>query len=49
VAEQSAQGGCGCLIPGGVQGQARWGPRHPDLISDLVVANSAQSRGIGTW
>jgi len=27
---------CGCPIPGGVQGQAGWGPGQPDLLSDLV-------------
>jgi len=35
--EQVAQGGCGCPIPGGIQGQA-----------GLVVGNPAHSRGVGT-
>ena len=30
--EQVAQGGCGCPIPGGTQGQAGWGPGQPELL-----------------
>jgi len=26
VLEQAAQRGCGCPIPGGIQGQVGWGP-----------------------
>ena len=29
---QAAQSGCGCPIPGGVEGQVRWGPVQPDLV-----------------
>ena len=29
VLEQAAQKGCGCSIPGGVQGRAGWGPGQP--------------------
>ena len=42
--EQVAQGGCGCPIPGGIQGQAGCGSRQPGL----VVGNPAHSRGIET-
>jgi len=30
--EQVAQGGCGCPIPGGIQGQAGCGSGQPDLV-----------------
>ena len=30
---QAAQRSCGCPIPGGIQGQARWGPGQPELLS----------------
>ena len=30
--EQIAQGGCGCSIPGGIQGQAGCGPGQPGLV-----------------
>ena len=39
--EQVAQGGCGCPIPGGIQGQAGCGSGQPDL----VVGNPAYNRG----
>ena len=42
--EQVAQGGCGCPIPGGIQGQAGCGSGQPGL----VVGNPAHSRGIET-
>jgi len=32
VLEQAAQRGCGCPIPGGVQGQVGWGPGQPGLV-----------------
>jgi len=35
--EQVAQGGCGCPIPGGIQGQA-----------GLMVGDPAHSRGVET-
>lgn len=28
---QVAERSCGCLIPGGIQGQVGWGPGQPDL------------------
>ena len=42
--EQVAQGGSGCPIPGGIQGQAGCGSGQPVL----VVGNPAHSRGVGT-
>ena len=40
--EQVAQGGCGCPIPGGIQGQAGCGSGQPGL----VVGDPAYSRGL---
>ena len=40
--EQVAQGGCGCPIPGGIQGQAGCGSGQ----SGLVVGDPAHSRGL---
>jgi len=40
--EQVAQGGCGCPIPGGIQGQAGCGSWQPGL----VVGDPAHSRGL---
>ena len=42
--EQVAQGGCGCPIPGGIQGQAGCGSGQPGL----VAGNPAHSRGVET-
>ena len=42
--EQVAQGGCGCLIPGGIQGQAGCGSGQPGLL----VGDPAHSRGVET-
>jgi len=42
--EQVAQGGFGCPIPGGIQGQAGCGSEQPGL----VVGDPACSRGIET-
>jgi len=42
--EQVAQGGCGCPIPGGIQGQAGCGSGQPDL----VVGDPAHSREVET-
>jgi len=39
---QVAQGGCGCPIPGGIQGQAGCGSEQPGL----VVGDPAHSRGL---
>ena len=40
--EQVAQGGCGCPIPGGIQGQAGCGSGQPALL----VGDPAHSRGL---
>ena len=40
--EQVAQGGCGCPIPWGIQGQAGCGSGQPGL----VVGDPAHSRGL---
>jgi len=42
--EQVGQGGCGCPIPGGIQGQAGCGSVKPHL----VVGDSAHIRGVET-
>jgi len=42
--EQVAQGGCGCPIPAGIQGQAGCGFGHPGL----VVGDPAHGRGVET-
>jgi len=42
--EQVAQRSWGCPIPGGIQGQVRWGPGQPDLVGGNPVYN----RGLGT-
>jgi len=38
--------GCGCPVPGGVQGQAGWGPGQPGLVLDMEVGGPACSRGV---
>ena len=40
--EQDAQGGCGCPVPGGIQGQAGCGSGQPGLL----VGDPAHSRGL---
>jgi len=40
--EQVAQGGCGCPIPGGIQGQAGCGSGQPGLL----VGDPARGRGL---
>jgi len=47
VLEQAAQTGCGCPIPGGVQGQVGWGPGQPGLVLDMQVGGPACGRGVG--
>ena len=42
--EQVAQGGCGCAIPGGIQGQAGCVSGQPGL----VVGDPAHSTGVET-
>jgi len=43
AAGQVAQGGCGCPIPAGIQGQAGCGSGQPGLL----VGDPAHSRGLG--
>ena len=40
--EQVAQGGCGCPIPAGIQGQAGYSSGQPGL----VVGDPAHSKGV---
>ena len=42
--EQAAQRGCGCLIPGGVQGQVGWGPGQPGLVLNVEIGGPACGR-----
>jgi len=42
--EQIAQGGCGCPIPGGIQGWTGCGSGQPGL----VIGSPADSRGVET-
>jgi len=42
VLEHIAQGGCGCPIPGGIQGQAGCGSGQPGLL----VGDPVHSRGL---
>ena len=44
--EQTAQRGCGCPVPGGVQGQVGWGPAQSDLILDLAAGSLACGTGL---
>ena len=49
VLEQAAQRGCGCSIPGHVQGQVGWGPGQPGLLPDVEVGSPATNKGgVGT-
>jgi len=45
----SAQRGCGCSVPGGVQDKAGWGPGQPALVPDLEVGGPACGRRVGNW
>ena len=45
--EQAAQRGCGCLIPGGVQGQVGWGPGKSGLVLNVEVGDPASGGGGG--
>ena len=44
VLEQAAQRGCGCPVPGGVQGQVRWSLGQPGLVLDMEVGLPAAGR-----
>ena len=45
VLEQAAQRGCGCPVPGGVQGQVGWGLGQPGLVNGEVGGPGRQ----GGW
>ena len=45
VLEQTAQRGCRCPIPGGVQGQVGWGPGQPSLANGEIGGPARQ----GGW
>ena len=47
VLEQAAHRGCGCPVPGGIQGQAGWGPGQPGLVLDMEVGGPECDRGVG--
>ena len=47
VLAQAAQGGCGCPIPGGVQGHVGWGPGQPGLALDVEVGDPACGGAVG--
>jgi len=47
VLERAAHRGCGCPIPGGVQGQVGWGRGWPGLILNVEVGSSACGGGLG--
>lgn len=47
VLAQAAQRGCGCPIPGGVQGQVGWGPGQPGLALNVEVSGPACGKGAG--
>jgi len=47
--EQVVQGGCGCPIPGGIQGQAGCGSGQPGLVvGDPAHSREQVSNGTGT-
>ena len=48
VLAQAAQRGCGCPIPGGVQGQVGWGPGQHGPVPDLEVGGPACGSGVRT-
>ena len=45
--EQAAQRGCGCPIPGGVQGQVGWGPGQPGVVLNVEASGPVCGEGIG--
>ena len=47
VLEQAAQRGCGCPVPGNVQGQVRWGPGQPGLALNGEVGSPVYGREVG--
>jgi len=49
VLEQAAQRGCGCPIPGGVQGQVGWGPGQPAVELNVEFGGPACGRGFWSF
>jgi len=47
VLEQAAQRGCGCPVPGGVQGQVGWSTGQPGVVLNGEVGGLACGRGVG--
>jgi len=47
VLEQAAQRGCGCPIPGGVQGHVGWGPGQPGPVLSAEGGGPACGSGVG--
>ncbi len=45
--EQAARRGCGCPVPGGVQGQFGWGHWQPGLMLNGEVGGPVCGRGVG--
>jgi len=45
VLEQLPREGCGCAVPGGVQGQVGWRPGQPGLVLNIEVGGPAWGRG----
>ena len=46
--EQGSKRGCGCPVPGGVQGQVGCGPGQPGPILNMEVGGPACGKG-GGW
>ena len=44
VLAQAAQRGCGCPVPGGVQGQVGWGLGQPGLVLNGEIGGPACGR-----
>ena len=44
--EEAAHRGCGCPIPGGVQGQVGWGPGQPALVLNMEDVSPACGGGL---
>ena len=41
------QRGCGCPVPGGVEGQVGWGAGQPGLVLNMEVGDPACGGGVG--
>jgi len=46
VLQQAAQRGCGCPLPGRIEGQVGWGFEQPGLVLNVEVGGSACSTGV---